>query len=89
MKPVSRTAGEGGAGEARAGLRASEERARPYRAAMRGVRHPALFTPEGRRGEREIDSAKLRSVSEALVVGLRRAAPKIGLLTPTLEDIGR
>lgn len=36
-----------------------------------------------------IDSAKLRSVSEALVVGLRTAAPKIGLMTPTLEDIGR
>ncbi len=36
-----------------------------------------------------IDSSQLRAVSEAVVVGLRTAAPKIGLMAPTLENLGR
>jgi len=36
-----------------------------------------------------IDSTKLRAVSEALVLSLRSAAPKLGLLAPTLEQLSQ
>jgi iron uptake system component EfeO len=35
---------------------------------------------------RQVDADKLRKASEALIVSLQAAGPKIGLATPTLED---
>jgi iron uptake system EfeUOB component EfeO/EfeM len=36
-----------------------------------------------------VDAEKLRKASEALIVSLQAAAPKIGLATPTLEDTAK
>jgi len=36
-----------------------------------------------------IDSSRLRAVSEALVLSLRTAAPKVGLIAPTLEQLSQ
>jgi hypothetical protein len=46
----------------------------------------ALLMAQDLRG---IDPDKLRKASEALVVNLQAAAPKIGLSTPTLEETGK
>lgn len=46
----------------------------------------ALLMAQDLRG---VDPDKLRKASEALVVNLQAAAPKIGLSTPTLEETGK
>jgi iron uptake system component EfeO len=48
-----------------------------------------LKTLVGTTDLKAIDSDKLRVTSEKLVLTLQHAAPKIGLQTPTLEDVGR